>query len=354
MVGIVPIFVVAGFIEGYLTRRTDTPDGLRLVFILICLAFVLFYFGLLPRLRARAVGKEIIKVAPLSPDSDQQIQFDRIKSSGQIFSESFVIFRKQWRRILAAAAVASLLYCISVFGFSRRDPTRLFSFKAEFMGTMSRINDFFINPKLDYLPFVNILLFGLFITYVYRMVLRQYQDEQHPTLFLMDWLKSLPGTAVIFLILWTDNWYTLFSFVFLGIIPLTWIFTVIAERKPSFTGLNRALLLLSGAYGRTLGLLLVFLLIGFLFFSIVDSVLFWLYLDMVRWVVNIPEDKIEAWSMILQVFCSIFFIFLILSIIIIGFSLLYYTLLEIREAPGLQQRIKWIGDHRRIRGIEKE
>lgn len=354
MLGIVPIFVIAGFIEGYLTRRTETPDSLRLLFILICLGFVVFYFILYPRWRARARGDDVGNVSPPAPDIEQAIRLNRIKSSGQIFGDSFVIFRAQWRKILGASAAASLLYCGAVFGFSKRNPARLFSFPSEFMGTVSRINDFFINEKLDYLPFINILLFGLFFTFIYRMVLRNYGDSDHRSLFILDWLKSLPGTAVLFLILWTNNWYTLFSFIFLGIIPLVWIYTVIAERRPSFTGLNRSLVLLSGAYGRTLGLLLVFLLVGFLFFSILDTALFWLYLDMISWVVNFSGDQLEAWSTILQVFCSIFIIFLILGIISIGFSLLYYTLVEIREAPGLRDRIEQIGLDHRIRGIEKE
>ena len=49
VVGTVPIFVVAGFIEGFLTRHTEVNDWVRLVFILLSLAFVIFYFVVYPR-----------------------------------------------------------------------------------------------------------------------------------------------------------------------------------------------------------------------------------------------------------------------------------------------------------------
>jgi uncharacterized membrane protein SpoIIM required for sporulation len=49
VVGTVPIFVVAGFIEGFLTRHTEVNDWLRLLFILLSLAFVIFYFVVYPR-----------------------------------------------------------------------------------------------------------------------------------------------------------------------------------------------------------------------------------------------------------------------------------------------------------------
>lgn len=49
VVGTVPIFIVAGFIEGFVTRHTELPYFIRLGFILLSLAFVIFYFIILPR-----------------------------------------------------------------------------------------------------------------------------------------------------------------------------------------------------------------------------------------------------------------------------------------------------------------
>lgn len=48
VVGTVPVFVLAGFIEGFITRHTEWPDGVRLTLILLSLAFVVFYYIFLP------------------------------------------------------------------------------------------------------------------------------------------------------------------------------------------------------------------------------------------------------------------------------------------------------------------
>lgn len=48
VVGTVPVFVVAGFVEGFVTRHTELPDGLRLGFIVLSLLFVVGYFVVLP------------------------------------------------------------------------------------------------------------------------------------------------------------------------------------------------------------------------------------------------------------------------------------------------------------------
>ncbi|MBQ6653670.1 MAG: stage II sporulation protein M [Prevotella sp.] len=53
IVGTVPVFIVAGFIEGFITRHTEIFDSVRLAIILLSLAFVLWYFVILPRIVAR-------------------------------------------------------------------------------------------------------------------------------------------------------------------------------------------------------------------------------------------------------------------------------------------------------------
>ena len=58
--GTVPVFILAGFIEGFVTRHTEVPDALRLAFILLSLAFVIGYFVILPQIRYRQRKKDSI------------------------------------------------------------------------------------------------------------------------------------------------------------------------------------------------------------------------------------------------------------------------------------------------------
>ena len=48
MFGLVPVFIIAGFIEGFFTRETDVPNGIRLLFILTTMTAIIGYFGLYP------------------------------------------------------------------------------------------------------------------------------------------------------------------------------------------------------------------------------------------------------------------------------------------------------------------
>ena len=53
LISTIPIFIIAGFIEGYFTRYTDVSDLLRLMVILLSAAFILFYYVILPVRRHR-------------------------------------------------------------------------------------------------------------------------------------------------------------------------------------------------------------------------------------------------------------------------------------------------------------
>ena len=55
IVGTIPVFILAGFIEGFVTRHTDIPDCLRLGLILSSLAFIIFYYIYLPNRKKNGI-----------------------------------------------------------------------------------------------------------------------------------------------------------------------------------------------------------------------------------------------------------------------------------------------------------
>ncbi len=51
IVGLVPVFICAGFIEGFVTRHTETPNAIRVMVIILSLIFIIGYFIVLPYVR---------------------------------------------------------------------------------------------------------------------------------------------------------------------------------------------------------------------------------------------------------------------------------------------------------------
>ena len=49
MLSTVPFFIIAGFLEGFVTRHTEMPDWLALLIIIASLAIIIFYYIIYPR-----------------------------------------------------------------------------------------------------------------------------------------------------------------------------------------------------------------------------------------------------------------------------------------------------------------
>ena len=161
MFGIAPIIVLAGFIEGYLTRYTETPDIIRGIFIFICFAFVVGYFVIYPVMKARKGFVKPVRDTELPPDDMQNMSFDRIKTSGEIFADIFVFYKKILREILWVALIAGLAFCAFSFFTSLEETGALFSHPNYLFGAITVIDQYFINDALAFLPVTNVLIFTM-------------------------------------------------------------------------------------------------------------------------------------------------------------------------------------------------
>jgi len=49
VISTVPLFIIAGFLEGFITRHTEMPDWLAIIIIITSLGFIIFYYLIYPR-----------------------------------------------------------------------------------------------------------------------------------------------------------------------------------------------------------------------------------------------------------------------------------------------------------------
>lgn len=356
MIGITPIVILAGFIEGYLTRYTDTPMLVRGLFILASLLFVLVYFVWYPVIKARIGFNTELRDTDLPPDRRQQISFTSIKSSGEIFSDIFVFYKKYFASIAGVALLSAAAYTALTFLTTKAAPAELFVFPDQLFGALSVIEQFFLQEKLPFLPFINIATYAMVTTAVYGFLLKESGVLEKIGLrqWLTGYLLALLGTILLNLILITNDWYTLFLIVLLFPIPLIWTFILFREGGNPLAAGRRLVFLLHRNYGRVLGLFFVVLWVGLLFFIITDTTLLWFFLELVTWLVYLPEVGMSQLTAVLLTFTNVLILQLIFSMALIGFGLMYFSLVEIREARHLSERIRSIGTQQRIRGLEKE
>lgn len=359
MVGIAPLIIMAGFFEGYLTRHTDTPDIIRGLFILTCLAFVLVYFVWYPWIKAKRGFDTEIRDTKVAPDRLQKINFSQIKSSGQIFADIFIFYKKYLSKLFLLALSSSALFCIFAFFFGKGLPTELLRFPSGLFGTLGVFDQFFVNDQIGMilLPVINLLIFSLLTLVTFRFLIAESNSNKDNSPFKITLpvvLKMFFSIAALMLLLLTNDWYTFFLVLVTGPIIILWAYVLMVEKSGFFIGLKRTLQIIQRNLGRMWGLFASLLLLGFLFFSITDTMLLSFYLDLVNLVVYLEQEAMNQLSVVLLTFITMLAFYLVYTLILIGMGLLYHSLIEINEAQDLKEKIKSIGQSHQIKGLAKE
>lgn len=117
MGGIAPLIVLAGFIEGFLTRMTDLPTVLRAGFLLLNAGFVVYYFLVRPRQVGARVERAAADYGRLPPDRPLDWHVDDRPGVGETFFDAFRFFGGAGARFLGygvALAVACVLLAVAL------------------------------------------------------------------------------------------------------------------------------------------------------------------------------------------------------------------------------------------------
>jgi uncharacterized membrane protein SpoIIM required for sporulation len=358
MVGVISLLIVAALIEGNLTRHTEAGDLFRGVFIAICLVIVLGYFGWLPFYKARQGFAKPLAEAQLPPDSFYSIDYQKIKSGGEIFGDVFLLFRQQMGFYLRLAIWAALAFCTAAFFLSKEKMSDTFKLQTDIFTQHEVIRQFFLNEDIRFQPFLMGLILAALAFFIFRQILRgegRYQQTRREEVF--SFLEMFGIFTFWSLIASTNS-----GMLFLSVFILTPFFGLWAYTMFRF-GFNfkfrqaarytRALV--TARIGLVFGAYLIMLLIAWLFYSLANSTLMYFYLWMMGWNFSfLSQNQLDEMVVIAMAFCAAFSIFTIVGLIFTTISLLFYSLLEIYEANAFLARIQQIGMGKKIRGMARE
>jgi len=354
MMGLIPIFITAGFIEGYITRHTELPDLLRATFILGCLVFIIWYFVWYPYQKSKMGFTITTSKYQLQPDKLQQINFGAIKKTGALFGDTFIMYRNHFWKIAGAAILASLFFSITILLTHEADNfADLFLFNNIF----GNIGQFFSHEQIFLLPFLIILIFTGLSVFCNDLLLKESTDtyiyrRRIDNLLLL--LKVLiPITLMYCLIRIGDN-YTVFFIGLLFPVILLWLFTMQRENIWYIKGLVQAFHLLGAAYFKLISLTFIIFLICGLFYSLLDTSLTWFFIDIVSW--NLPFKGMAARNVLsgMLLYTSLLTLFLLYPILLFSVALYAYSQIEVKDARHLKSSIQQIGKQKEIRGMAVE
>ncbi|MFO7723028.1 MAG: stage II sporulation protein M [Bacteroidales bacterium] len=108
LLGTVPLFIMAGFIEGFVTRQTEAPMLLRIMVIVASSAFILFYFVWLPFRKHSTDTFRKFPPEKVSPSVPFRLRTG-ILTNATIIRDSFAFLKDNAGRFIRIGFPASLI-----------------------------------------------------------------------------------------------------------------------------------------------------------------------------------------------------------------------------------------------------
>jgi uncharacterized membrane protein SpoIIM required for sporulation len=360
-IGIVPVIMMAGFFEGFLTRYTDTPDFIRAAFIFTSLFFVLWYFVWLPWHKARnGAFRPVPLDKELPPTREHVIDFQSIKTVGEIFSDAFTTLSRHPRTTLLGLFATTAAFAAWAFGLSTTTAAETFSYPSNQLWPFDILNGmggFFSNEAAFGLYFFQLFVFAGLSVAAFRALEQEMGDGQR--------LTFSPGRALLaglpLLLLMPGFVYGLESMsnysgilISMAIFPLLsiWSAVIYFETLNPFKALSRAAKLMR--WGPALGLGLLASALNLLFFMFLESPLWDMTLELFSWFVPPAEGAMASYSTIATTCAAGVLMYFYFLLTMLCGGLQYFSFKEIGDAASLREELKLVGQTRKIRGLARE
>lgn len=356
--GIIPVTIMAGFIEGFITRHTDVPDPVRILVIIFSLAFIIFYYVILPRRMAARGFKKPILPPELRPTRQSPLSAFRVRNTGEIFADTFRLLRRYLMpALLQSALVAFLLTATFYAGGSLfesmdfRGSRALFEPEGFLRILGSIASNIMHSISFDIWPEAAVMI-GLIFTFTMMFSLWWGQREialqdpeagnaSRPWYFIrrQGW-KVFFITAIFMGTGFLPDFYGRFLFFMLLPVYLIWTTVSVIGDSNIYNGLLRTFHYIAHRIGRIYLLYLILFLLSVMLFTVVGSPLTFLYFEFLSTI--LPESVMRN-NLVFDL-GYVFLIFLILNLTLLLLAtaniFLYYTFREISEAVSLRRRIR--------------
>jgi uncharacterized membrane protein SpoIIM required for sporulation len=368
MLGIVPLFIMAGFIEGFVTRYTDAPDVLRLGIILASLSFILLYFVWYPSQKNREGFKNPLQDTKITPNKNIHFNYGAIQSSGEIFVNSFAFYRENFAKLFKITFILSTAYFLSIFyrfGMAipdhvyYREPSGYDSWlwDAIIIKPIENLGQFWDYQTTPFFGFVNTIIFGtiVYLTCYYYIKASDKSIRYKWNNHLVGWLGSLGVWGIFNTVLWYASMpmVAILSF-FIFPILLLWLIVMLKERKNSFSGLARTIYLFQNGFSRIYNTFFAMLLVSFLISLVFNSQIVWQIIDIIGWNLDLEEDMNSVVFISIQTFIFAFIFCITFPLLMISIGFTYASLKQICDADDLKAKIKLLGLRNRAYGLERE
>jgi uncharacterized membrane protein SpoIIM required for sporulation len=338
MLGIAPLFVLAGIIESFLTRYTEAPTFVRLSLIILSAAFIVGYFVVYPWLKSRKGFEVPLKAVRLQASINEPVNFKRVKNNADLLKDTFQFYARHNSSILPWAFVVS----IAVTAFSTFFQPESFIFdERDWWVTLFSEMFYALETPAPLFILSNGVGTGILLYRVMSLIAADAQNSK------ATWdTKAFVQMVVLSTIIYSGIYFGLLGVFFaicaFGIIVFVG-FVQLYEKANLLYSVGRGWDLFIRQNNQGLSLQFIVLLLSFSFLLLLSAPLLYMHTSVVQWNFLQTEPWAQKAIRFIESFAKIFSLYLILPLIGSSISYLYFTQDEVESANSLKESIAAMG-----------
>lgn len=353
MLGLFPVFITAGFIEGFFTRYTEAPDTVRGAFIILCFLAVAFYFWYYPWSKFRNQPPKI-SLDHLIDQNPESVDLQRFRSSKEVFGGTFKVYRGVLGKLLTISVLIAVAYSVVFYFLNSTTLLEKAYLGNSFFPIGLFLKQFTAYSIFPNMFFPNVVAMSLVLWFSLNAIRGKFfaTGNNKPNWALL--IKTTIVVGIYELAIWSGYGLLIFLAVLMIPILLFWLLTSFVESRSLINSIQRSIDLLKGArrniYASFLGLAFV----SFLLIGVVNMPISTLYLEGLLWNIDAEADTQMKIALMLVLLVHKIGIFLVVPLFTISQLLEVYSAREVRDAYELRDLVQKIGVKESAYGMEKE
>jgi uncharacterized membrane protein SpoIIM required for sporulation len=364
MLTVLPLIVLAAFIEGFITRYSGSSYIARGIVIFGSLAFIISYYVVYPVMKARKGFTSFLQDVKLPHAEEAAIKYDQIKTAAYIFSDAFILYRKHLKVAGVIAGVLSLVYMSALITVGVG-----YEFKI-----VDDIQSMFLEPAIlvertganvwqllfhDSFSIGWLLNLGATVVMSYLVcfwVQKDVNKDKPISYNAAFWAKTFTTTIacsiLIQLCLMTEDGWLFLIGTF--IIPIVLLIQVASfnENLNFFSAMGRAFSLIGGNWTTMMGTYLAIMGMSFIFLFMATAPIAVFYLGII--VNAFPIADVAVFRQGFYILLYAYLLTFLFPLVYIGFGIGFFSFRETKEAGSIFAQIEKVGVRKISYGMERE
>lgn len=358
---IVPLIVMAGFIESYITRYSDAAYLIRAMLILVSFAFMIAYFVIYPFMKAKRGFTANLREVNLPAVRKMTIEFNKIKSSGKIFTDAFTFYRKQLKAFAILSAILAFIYTFVMIlikkEFNFETSSSLLFFFEAIVNTVNNSTQILLTKRIDLQWVLNVLCMSA-MSYFTLLRLASFADKNQRTTgyYVQTFVSTLVICGFINGLLIVDiNNGTLLIYVFF-VFPLLilWLSIIFNEGSNLFAGFMKTWEYVWENWATMTGSYIVMVLMSFVFLFLTTAPMMAFFAEIIITILPMDGEASNQFFDFFQLFIQTFMISFLFPLVFSTLAIAEFSFRESKEANELFEQLEKVGVSKKSYGMERE